>query len=155
MKSKHLWKKLSVPSCSCKHKSFQVTATGQGSRPSVATVIRFLFVCVSHVSVLDVFPVHQHVVPAQWPYLAVAHHHVVLKLFAAVCVDPRGRHGVDAVLREAGHRLSEKIGKRGVQESSTNSCIKGLILEEARDGCDFYISNLIFKKWLLSLSLWF
>lgn len=66
--------------------------------------------CVSHVSVLDVLPVHQHVVPAQHPHLALTRHHVALKPVAAVSVDLRRRNGVDAVLGEARHRLSEREG---------------------------------------------
>ena len=65
------------------------------------------FVRVSHVSVLDVLPVHQHVVPGQPPHLALPRHHMALELVAAVSVDLRRRNGVDAVLREAGHRLSK------------------------------------------------
>lgn len=60
---------------------------------------------VSHVSVLDVLPVHQHVLPAQHPHLALTRHHMALKLVAAVSVNMRGRDAVDAVLCEAGHRL--------------------------------------------------
>lgn len=63
---------------------------------------------VSHASVLDVLPVHQHVLPAQHPHLALTRQHVALKLLAAVSVNLRGRKAVDAVLREAGHRLSER-----------------------------------------------
>lgn len=71
----------------------------------LVTEIQFLFVCVSHVSVLDILPVHQHVVPAQYAHLALTGHHMALKLIAAVSVDLRERNGVDAVLREAGYWL--------------------------------------------------
>lgn len=67
-------------------------------------------VCVLHVSVLDVLPVHQHVLPAERPHLPPARQHAALKLLSAVPVDLRRRKAVDAVLREAGHRLSEGQG---------------------------------------------
>ncbi len=68
--------------------------------------------CVSHVSVLDVLPIHQHVFSAQYPHLALTRHHMALKLVAAVSVDLRRRDGVDAVLREAGDWLSEMEKQR-------------------------------------------
>lgn len=68
------------------------------------------FHAVSHVSVLHVLPVHQHVVPTQRPHLALARHHVALEHIVAVSVHMRRKHGVDAVLREAGDGLS---GRRG------------------------------------------
>lgn len=67
---------------------------------------------VSHVPVLHVLPVHQHVVPAERPHLAVSRHDVALELVAAVSVHQRGGDAVDAVVREAGHRLS--VGGRQV-----------------------------------------
>lgn len=73
------------------------------------TEIWLLFV--SHVSVLNVFPVHQHVIPAQHPYMTLTRHHMALELILAVSVDLRRRNGVDAVLREGGHWLSEKRKK--------------------------------------------
>lgn len=108
------------------------------------TEIWFLFVCVSHVSVLDVLPVHQHVVPAQCPYLALTGHHMALKLIAAVSVDQRRRNSVDAVLRERGHWLSEKREKDGwVQACSNNGGIKELILDKlhGRKSHDFSFSH--------------
>lgn len=39
---------------------------------------------VSHISVFDVFPVHQHVLSAQRPHLALTGHHMVLKYLLAV-----------------------------------------------------------------------
>lgn len=69
-------------------------------------------VCLSHVSVLDVFPVHQHVVPAQHPHLALARHHMALKHIAAVSVHLWKRNSVDAVLWEAGNWLSERKQQR-------------------------------------------
>lgn len=62
-------------------------------------------VCASHVSVLDILPVHQHVVPAQCPHLALAYHHVALKHLAAISVHLWGRNGVDAVVWKARNRL--------------------------------------------------
>ena len=59
----------------------------------------------SHVSVLDVLPVHQHVLPAQGPHLALAHHHMALEHLAAVRVNLGGGRGVDAVLLEERHRI--------------------------------------------------
>lgn len=64
--------------------------------------------CASHVSVPDVLPVHQHVVPSQRPHLALTCHHVDLQLFAAFFVHLWGSDSVDAVLGETGHRLSVK-----------------------------------------------
>lgn len=66
---------------------------------------------VSHVSVLDVFSVHQHVVPAQCPHLALGCHHMALKHLAAVCVDMRRTNYIYAVLGERGHWLSESEEK--------------------------------------------
>lgn len=66
----------------------------------------------SHVSVLDILPVHQHIVPAQWPHLALSGHHMALQLYAGVSVHLRRRDSIDAVPREGGHRLPGKRGKR-------------------------------------------
>lgn len=63
---------------------------------------------VSHVPVFDILPVHQHVFPAQRPHLALTSKHVALKHISGVPVRLWRTHGIDAVLGEAGHRLSEK-----------------------------------------------
>lgn len=55
----------------------------------------------SHVSVLDVLPVHQHVVPTQRPHLALTRHHVALKRATTVSVHLWNRNRVDAVGWEA------------------------------------------------------
>lgn len=65
---------------------------------------------VSHVSVLDILPVHEHVLSAQRPHLALAGQHVALKHISAVSVHLRRGDGVDAVLLEARHRLSDGEG---------------------------------------------
>lgn len=65
-------------------------------------------VVISHVSVLDVLPVHQHVIPAQRPHMSLACHHMTLKHIAAISVHLRRRNGVDAVLWEAGNWLPER-----------------------------------------------
>lgn len=95
----------------------------------------FQFVFASHVSVLDVLPVHQHVVPAQRPHLALSGHHMALQLHAGVSVHLRRRDGVDAVPREGGHRLPGKRGERTdgwVRVSPDYGCIE--VQDRARAG---------------------
>lgn len=117
-----------------------------GVEPKVVISFRILLTetwlpLVSHVSVLDVLPVHQHVIPAQHPYMTLTRHHVALKVILAVSVDLRRRNGVDAVLGEEGHWLSEKRKKdRWVQVCSNNRCSGELILDKSRGtrrGCFF------------------
>lgn len=65
----------------------------------------------SHVSVLDILPVHQHVLPTQRPHLALTRHHMALKHLVTVSVHLWRTDGVAAVLLQAGHRLSGREGR--------------------------------------------
>ena len=66
----------------------------------------------SHVSVLDVLPVHQHVLPAQGPHLAPPRQDVALEHLPAVRVHLGGGHGIHTVPLERRHRVpGEKEGK--------------------------------------------
>lgn len=68
------------------------------ARPPVSCRL-LLFECWGglHVSVADVLPVHQHIVPAQRPHLAPACHYMDLQLGASVPIYLGRRDSVDAV----------------------------------------------------------
>lgn len=75
------------------------------SNISVFVANHFPVVWASHVSVLYVLPVHQHVLPAQHPHLALTRHHMALEHFVTDSVHLRNRDTIDAVILEARHRF--------------------------------------------------
>lgn len=84
----------------------------------------------SHVSVLDVLPVHHDVLLAQRPHLAQARQHVALENVSAFPVHLWRGRGVDAVLLEARHRLPGRQtnntyqvrGKKGIRRLNSSWC---------------------------------